>query len=503
MSENRREFLLRSASALTFAALASQSERFGLMSATAQTRKSGRGREASAPPNDYKALVCLSLNGGNDGNNMVVPKHSDAQVSGYPQYAAARAAKGLAIARNELLSIGVPRLGNLEYGFHPNFGDMTAGGLNRGLHELFALGKLAVVANVGTLVAPMTRRQYLDNSVPKPYQLGSHFDQQAQMYSSRADTRFPLGWGGQIADRRHALDNAGALVPMISAVGGSSLFTLGGATRALTLADAATPLNRVFVLNGFENNDAATNARRTIFHRLRTRDLDSELVRSAGYITDQAVSAAQAFNSQQEVTVNFPNTEIGLQLKQIARIIKKRNDVGVRRQIFFCHLSGFDTHNGQVAGQTDGQNGLFFHLSQALRAFYDELTAQGIENGVTTFTLSEFGRTFDPADSGVNVGSDHGWGNHMLVLGGAVRGGDFYGSTRPDGTGDVFPTLVNNGPDDADNAGSAARGRWIPTVSVEQYAATLARWFGVPETEITAIFPNLANFPLRDLGFML
>ena len=495
--------MIKSCSALSMAALMAQTERFGLMSALAQKRKSGQIGAVMNPPEDYKALVCISLDGGNDGNNMIVPKHSDANVSGYPQYAAARAAKGLAIARDQLLSIAVPRLNNLEYGFHPNFGEINAGGdLNHGIYELFAQGKLAVVANVGTLIMPMTRQQYIDNSVPKPYQLGSHFDQQAQMYTARADTRFQIGWGGQIADARHAVDNPGALVPMVSSINGNALFTLGASTRALSLADAGTPLNRVFVLNGFENNDPATNARRTIFERLRRRDLDSDLIKAASHITDQAVAAGQAFNTQQEVTVTFPNTEIGLQLKQVARIIKKRNDIGIRRQIFFCHLGGFDTHNGQVAGQTDGQNGLFYHLSQAMRAFYDEMTAQGVENGVTVFTLSEFGRTFDPADSGINVGSDHGWGNHMLVMGGAVRGGDFYGSTRPDGTGDIFPTLVNNGPDDADSAGSASRGRWIPTVSVEQYAATLARWFGVPENEINAIFPNLANFPITDLGFM-
>ncbi|HEY8563787.1 MAG TPA: DUF1501 domain-containing protein [Pyrinomonadaceae bacterium] len=502
MKQNRREFLIKSASALSMAALAAQTERFGVVSALAQTKKGKPENARLAPPGDYKALVCISLDGGNDGNNMVVPKHADANVSGYAQYAAARAAKGLAIARAELLSINVPRLNNLEYGFHPNFGDMTANGLNRGVHELFAQQKLAVVANVGTLVEPMTRRQYIDNSVPKPYQLGSHFDQQAQMYSARADVRFQIGWGGRIADYRQALDNAGALIPMISSINGSTLFTLGGATRALTLADAATPLNRIFVLNGFENNDPATVARRRIFDRLRTRDLTSELIKSASHVTDQAVTAGQAFGSQQEVTVNFPNTEIGRQLKQVARIIRKRSEVNVRRQIFFVHFGGFDTHNGQVAGQTDGQNGLFFHLSQAMRAFYDELTVQAVESSVTAFTLSEFGRTFDPADSGINVGSDHAWGNHMLVMGGAVRGGDFYGSTRPDGSGDIFPTLVKNGPDDADNAGSAARGRWIPTVSVEQYAATLTRWFGVPDNEINAIFPNLSNFALSDLGFM-
>lgn len=480
------------------AALATQSNHFGLMSACAAEANS-----INAAPTDYRALVCISLDGGNDGNNMIVPKHSDANISGYPQYAAARAQKGLAIARNELLSVNVPRLGNLEYGLHPNFGDFSGAGANRGIHELWAAGNLAVVANVGTLVRPMTRAQFLNDSVPKPYQLGSHFDQQAQMYSARSDARGQLGWGGRIADARHALDNAGALVPMISSIGGSTLFTVGGQTRALTLADADTPLNQVFVLNGMDeaDTDPATVARRTIYNRLRTRDRQHELIKAAGHITDQAVVARQAFAAQQEVTVEFPNTDLGKQLKQVARIIKKRDDVNVKRQIFFVHFAGFDTHNGQVAGIGDGQNGLLLHLSQALRAFYDEMTVQGVENNVTAFTLSEFGRTFDPADSGINVGSDHAWGNHMLVAGGAVRGGDIYGSTRPDGSGEIFPTLINDGPDDAD-AHYAARGRWIPTTSVDQYAATLARWFGVPEGAMNAVFPNLANFAVPDLNFL-
>ncbi|HEY0051338.1 MAG TPA: DUF1501 domain-containing protein, partial [Pyrinomonadaceae bacterium] len=196
-----------------------------------------------------------------------------------------------------------------------------------------------------------------------------------------------------------------------------------------------------------------------------------------------------------EVTVNFPNTELGNQLKQIARLIRGRSVLAVNRQIFFVILDGFDTHTTQLAEQ----DRLLSQLSQASRAFYEEMVVQGLQNQVTQFTLSDFNRTFNPGGSGALVGSDHAWANHMFVIGGGVLGGDFYGMNTSNGT--PFPTLVQNGPDDADG-GSNARGRWIPTTSVEQYAATLAKWFGLPDEDRSYVFPNLANFPTTNLGFM-
>jgi uncharacterized protein (DUF1501 family) len=144
---------------------------------------------------------------------------------------------------------------------------------------------------------------------------------------------------------------------------------------------------------------------------------------------------------------------------------------------------------------------LLIQLSQAMRAFYDEMSAQGVQDKVTQFTLSDFGRTMNPAGTGVGVGSDHAWGNHMFVLGGAVAGGNIYGSTRPDGTGNIFPTLQLGGPDDIDT-GTNPRGRWLPTTGVEQYAGTLARWFGLTDADLPAVFPNIGNFPNPNLGFM-
>jgi uncharacterized protein (DUF1501 family) len=195
-------------------------------------------------------------------------------------------------------------------------------------------------------------------------------------------------------------------------------------------------------------------------------------------------------------TVTFPNTGLGNQLKQVSRMIKQRQVLQVNRQIFFCQLGGFDTHTGQVATATTGQNGLLLELSQAMRAFYDEMGVQGAQDNVTLFTLSDFGRTLSPAGTGAGtVGSDHAWGNHALIMGGAVNGGDLYGINGSNGT--PFPTLQLSGPEDTDS-----RGRWIPNTSVEQYAATLAAWYGLPQEQLSSVFPNITNFTTANLGFM-
>ncbi len=228
---------------------------------------------------------------------------------------------------------------------------------------------------------------------------------------------------------------------------------------------------------------------------MRSQDLNNNYVKEASHITDQAIAANAALATFQEVTVTFPGTSIGNQLKQVARLIKKRGDLNVNRQIFYVQIGSFDTHNNQLNGQTN----LLSQFSQAVRAFYDEMVVQGVSNNVTTFTMSDFSRTLNPAGSGATVGTDHAWGNHLFVIGGAVNGGNFYGGNTSNGT--PYPTLVMNGPDDADS-GNNARGRWIPTTSVEQYAATLATWYGLNTADMPVVFPNIGNFPTTNLGFM-
>jgi len=490
---DRRDFLIKSGCALSMTALATQMRHFGLMSVAAQ--KNAARLDAPAAFSDYRALVCIFLSGGNDSNNMIIPRHNSTSVSNYSAYSAARGSQALALTQSELLPISVPRMGGLEYGFHPVFGPTATGAVNNGIYELWAQNKLAAVTNVGTLVAPMTRTQFLNNSVKRPYQLYSHPDQITQAQGGRSDTQPFTGWAGRISDLMSAGANPNGLIPMITSISGAQLFTAGQTTLPLAIANAGTALSAVLNPSGF-NTSASSVARRAALNTIRGLDLDSEVIRAASFVTDQAMTANNALQTSQEVTVTFPTTSIGNQLKQVARLIKKRGDLSVTRQIFYVQLGGFDTHTGQVNGHIN----LYSQLSQAMRSFYDEMVVQGMSDSVTQFTLSDFNRTFNPAGSGSGtVGTDHAWGGHCLVLGGAVSVADFYGNNSSNGT--PFPTLAFGTADDADN-GSTARGRWIPTTSNEQYAANLARWFGVSDSEMASVFPRINNFGAGSLGFL-
>ena len=487
MKENRRDFLIRSCSALTMTALATQMRHLGLVSAFAQ--KAEGDDKSDAAPSDYRALVCIFMAGGNDGNNTVIPNHDSATISNYDVYAAARSVQGLAIARPSLLPIAVPRMGGLTYGLHPALGPQTGG--NNGIHELWGMGKMAVVANVGTLVAPMTRTTYQNGSVPKPFQLFSHSDQVSQYQGGRSDTESFTGWGGRISDLRTSPDNPSGLIPMVTSIAGAQLFTAGQTT--LPLAIGTGTLGSVLNPASPNTNNSAV---RTAFNNLRTVDLNNDLMIAANHVTDSAMAANAVFQTNPYDPAGFPATNIGNQLRQVARVIKKRTDLNINRQVFFVQIGGFDTHNGQVTTQ----NNLLAQMSQAMRAFYSEMVTQGLENKVTQFTMADFSRTFNPAGAGAGVvGSDHAWGNHMFVVGGGITAADFYGINGSNGT--PFPHLGFNTGDDADS-GSAARGRWIPATSVDQYAATLARWFGVPDANMSAVFPKIGNFTSSDLGFM-
>ncbi|MEO8574126.1 MAG: DUF1501 domain-containing protein [Pyrinomonadaceae bacterium] len=494
MKQDRRDFLIKGGCTLGMTALATQMRHFGLMSALAQ-KVSDENQDAV--PSDYRALVCIFMSGGNDGNNTVIPNHNDATISNYTAYFNARNPAGLAIPQANLLPIAVPRMGGLSYGLHPGFGPQAAATniVNTGIHDLWALGKMAAVTNVGTLVAPMTRTQWQTNAVQRPFQLFSHSDQVSQYQGGRSDIESFTGWGGRISDLRTSPDNPNGLIPMITSISGAQLFTSGQTTLPLAIANAGTGLNNVLNPAGY-NTTAASQARLAAFNQLRGVDLSSQIVAAASHVTDQAISANGVFQVSQEVTAVFPTTNIGQQLKQVARLIKKRTDLSVNRQVFFVQLGGFDTHTNQITGQA----GLFVQLSQAMRSFYDEMVVQGIGDKVTQFTMADFSRTLAPTGTGAAiVGSDHAWANHHLVVGGGITASDFYGINTTNGT--PFPTLTANGPDDADS-GTGARGRWIPTASVEQYAATLARWYGLPDANLVNVFPKIGNFTNTNLGFM-
>jgi uncharacterized protein (DUF1501 family) len=475
MTTSRRDFLRASACTLGGLALGSTFESLGLVSAYAQ----------AAP--DYRALVCVFLNGGNDGNNMVVPLDAE-----FGQYSSVRGPSTLALAQSSLVPVNPPSQGR-QYGLHPNLAPevATPAVAFKGLLDVWNQGKLAVVCNVGPLVEPLTRTTYLNGTGRKPLQLFSHSDQISQWQSAVANAVSRTGWGGRLADKAAALNGA-ATFPQVVTIAGVSLFVTGANALPLAINDSNSTLGSSLPLTMTANSSGSSTptdvpTRRAAFDALRTLDGGALLVKAdADTRTSALRTKAQLDAAPNTDFAKIPNTTLGRQLEQVARLVALRDTLGVRRQIFFCLLGGFDTHSNQRTGS--GQDGLLLQLGQALRGFWETLGDLGVQDNVTTFTLSDFGRTFQASGSGTGVGTDHGWGSHHLVMGGAVRGGNFYGT---------YPTLALGGPDDADT-----RGRWIPTTSVEQYAATLASWYGLSAADFPAVFPLLNRFPVSNLGFM-
>jgi uncharacterized protein (DUF1501 family) len=465
MAPSRRDFLRSSVCALGGMALASSVESFQIVNALTPQAAT-----------DYKALVCVFMNGGNDGNNMFV------SLDQYAAYSSVRSASGLAIPQANLLAVS-PNGGG-SYGFHPNMPDMQT---------LFNQGHLAVLSNVGPLVEPLTRATYQNGTGKKPLQLFSHSDQVGLFQTAIANNVSQTGWGGRVADVTVGM-NGGATFPQNISIAGINLLLTGVNTRQLAIGDSNTSLNNVLPLT-MAGTASEQASRLASFDELRTLDNDFKLVKAASDTRSSALQTRTALASVNP-TLNtlFPNSSLGRQLLQIARVIKASTDpvagINMKRQIFFAQIGGFDTHSNQ---RTNGQDTLLSQVSLALSAFYNATVELGVQNNVTTFTLSDFGRTLQPAGTGAAVGSDHAWGNHHLILGGAVNGKNMYGT---------YPTLALGGPDDTDG-GSSPRGRWIPTTSVEQYAATLAAWYGLSASDFPAVFPLITRFPSANLGFML
>jgi uncharacterized protein (DUF1501 family) len=413
-------------------------------------------------PSDYKALVAIFMFGGNDGNNLLIPL----DASGFSDYTSGRGS--LALARGDLATINPSNTGGRPFGLH---GSMSA------LAELFTQNKCAAIANVGPLVKSTTRAQWQSDDSFSPPNLFSHSDQQNQWQSAAADTAVRQGWGGRIADQIAALNGTQNIATAI-AVNGRSFFQQG-----VQVAPYAVSPSGYF---GFESYDPkSTSALSVGFGEMinvqRRHLFDSAWndVIKRGINTQQVFQTA--LNNAPALTTQFPQTGLADQLETIARLIAVRGALGVKRQVYFASIGGFDTHGiDQRADQAE----LLGNVSNSMAAFYRATVELGVANNVTAFTMSDFGRDF-PANG--NGGSDHGWGSHHLAVGGAVQGGKLYGT---------FPTLRVNGPDDTTG------GRWIPSTATEQYAATLANWFGLSSSEITTAFPTLNRFPLGALSFV-
>jgi uncharacterized protein (DUF1501 family) len=446
--KTRRDFLALGCRTISTLGAAAAFGQAGLVSAKAQTAT------------DYKALVCIFMYGGNDANNMLIP--SDTPT--YNMYKSIR--QNLAIAQGSLVSLAAPAGALQTFGLHPSMGP---------LGPLYANKQLALVANVGTLVQPLTRTTYMAPPVNTkvPVNLFSHSDQQTEWQNAYPQGGINTGWEGRLADKIFASGNP-SFPPSIG-VGGSALQLVG---QNQGTAPAA------ITLNGFSLLAPSTDAGTTALQNMLSLSSGVTLVQNAQSSLTSAIGVAKEIDSLVNGGVSvgaFPNTDIGSQLSQVAQIISVRAKLGANRQIFFCSQGGFDTHSDQLAQQSQ----LLGNLASALVAFNTSLATLGETNNVTTFTESEFSRTFQPNG---NAGTDHAWGAHHLVMGGAVKGGQIYGK---------FPTLALNTGDD-----SGDRGNWIPSTSIDQYGAALANWFGLQSADSSYVFPNLGNFSGGPLGFI-
>jgi uncharacterized protein (DUF1501 family) len=444
----------------------------------------GEAAAFNAPGTDYKALVCVFLYGGNDYANTVVTYDN----ASYDQYSAirgggaGRTAGGIALAQTALSGtllgptvapvdgLGVTR----QYALNPT---MT------GLANLFNTGKAAVQLNVGPLVLPLTRAQYNSSNrvaYPRPPQLFSHNDQQS-IWQSSSPEGSKVGWGGNLGDLAiHNSLNTIATFTCMS-VTGNAVFLSGDTALQYQLStNGAIKINSTTsAVYGSSAVSAAINA---LIQQPRTQKLENDYntVTKRALAAEATVTAALALTPP---TTVFPTDGLGPQLKMVARLIKGQATLGARRQVFLVSIGGFDLHDNLIRDH----GGLLGKVSDAMTAFYSATVEMGVANQVTAFTASDFGRTM--ASNG--DGSDHGWGSHHLVVGGAVKGQAFYGTPPPVSVGDAKDSAGNYGPADQWHVG---QGRLLPSTSVDQYAATLARWFGVADAELPGILPNIGHF---------
>ncbi len=447
------------------------------------------GEAAAFDATDYKALVCVFLYGGNDYANTVVT-YDDPSYNLYNSIrggGAGQTAGGIALAKADLAATlltptqaPVDVLGQTrQYALHPSMS---------GLAGLFNAGHAAVQLNVGPLVLPLTRAQYSSTNralYPLPPQLFSHNDQQS-IWQSSSPEGSTVGWGGNIGDL--ALSGNGNATFTCMSVTGNAVFLSGDTALQYQVSTSGaikiTPATAATVYG----SSAVSGAMSGLIRQARTHKLENEYNR----VTQRAMDAETAVTAALALTppgTQFASDSLAQQLKMVARLIKGQSALGAKRQVFFVSMGGFDLHDNLIAQQPV----LLDHVSAAMTAFYNATVELGVANKVTAFTASDFGRTLTSNGDG----SDHGWGSHHLLVGGAVKGKAFYGAPPPVSVGNTAA------PQDQWHVG---QGRLLPSTAVDQYAATLAKWFGVADSELTGILPNIGHFggagyPVN-LGFM-
>ncbi|WP_075187270.1 DUF1501 domain-containing protein [Teredinibacter haidensis] len=418
------------------------------------------------PQDDYKALVCVFLYGGNDAFNMVVPR----STSAYADYSATR--QGLAVSNSDLIPISSNQQNGADYGLHPALTDIA---------ELYSQQKLAILGNVGALVEPTTKAAYQAKTATLPPQLFSHNDQQNFLQSLQSTTK-RNGWAGRAADVLGSL-NTNTRLSMNISMSGSNLWQSG----ANVIPYSVNPEGLENIKNLNRKADPDTEA----WELARVRVFENILAQPQSHILANAYSqqltkawdlsdeVGSALETIQTINTQYPeDNRLATGLKMTANLMAVRQTLKVSRQTFFIGVGDFDTHGDQ----NRRHNLLMAQVNNALKAFYETTVELGIADKVTTFTTSDFGRTLTSNGDG----TDHGWGSHQFILGNSIAGGDIYGT---------MPDLAIGSSDDM------GEGRIIPTTSMDQYAATLAGWFGLPASRYGEVFPNLGNFDITDLGF--
>ncbi len=431
------------------------------------------GEAAAFDATDYKALVCVFLYGANDYANTVVT-YDDASYDKYSTIrggGAGRTAGGIALAKSDLtptlLTPTTPLAGGRQYAFHPA---MT------GLANLFNSGKAAVQLNVGPLVVPLTKAQYSSSdrvNYPLPPKLFSHNDQQS-IWQSSSPEGSTIGWGGNIGDLALS-GNSTSLFTCINVTGNAVFLSGDSALSYQVSTSGAVAINSV--KNNVYGSSAVKTALASLVQQTRSHTLENEYNRVTARAIGAEAQITTALASSTLATVFPTGDSLANQLKMVARLIGARNSLGAKRQVFMVSIGGFDLHDNLISQHP----GLLGKVSAALTAFYNATVELGVANKVTAFTASDFGRTLTSNGDG----SDHGWGSHHLMVGGAVKGAAFYGTPPPVSVGST------SAPDDQWHVG---QGRLLPTTSVDQYAATLAKWFGVADGELNGILPNLRHF---------
>ncbi len=420
---------------------------------------------AATNPGDYKALVCIFLYGGNDYGNTLVPVDN----THYNQYAAIRT--GIATAQASLgataltPSIALPN--GLQYALAPEMGP---------LKTLWDAGKVAVQLNVGPLIQPTTLAQYTAKSVPLPPKLFSHNDQQSTWQSDLPEGA-RSGWGGRIGDLMLS-GNAGSVFTCISVTGNAVFLSGQSAVQYQLSTNGAVAVRGIG--SSLYGSAAAQAALRTLITPTRAHLFEDEYTRVTRRSIDAEGQVTSALAALPTLATPFTATNsLANQLKMVARLIAARTSLGPSRQVFMVSLGGFDLHDFLP----DNHPGLLTNVADAMKSFYDATVELGVADKVTAFTASDFGRTL----SSNGDGSDHGWGSHHFVMGGAVNGRRYYGTA---------PAVAVGGPDDV------GQGRLLPSTSVDQYGATLATWLGVSATNLSMVVPNIGNFATRNMGFV-